>query len=78
MLVISGILYFAFVVILERVRDKLLRKAEKTEHKIPSNIDESKIEPWKKSSAVNICTKDLMKVYDKKIEAVKGVDLKLH
>lgn len=72
-----AVLYMVIVLVMERIREWNVRRAEKQGFTIENNGEEPIIEEFGSDGKSNLTTKNLTKVYDKKVQAVKGIDLSL-
>jgi hypothetical protein len=74
MLVASGIFWIIVVLVIERVRNWRVRKSETERYEIKKKEEDAVEEKIDGGHICSISTKNLVKVYGGKLEAVKGIE----
>ena len=76
----NAVIFGVGVLAIEWYRGRMVRRAEQERHAINDRLEcvRQLQHHGEKGLKENISTHKLVKVYEKKVEAVKGVDLKVH
>ena len=74
MLVASGIFWIIVVLVIERVQNWTVRKSETEKYEIKKKEEDAVEEKINGGHICSISTKNLVKVYGGKLEAVKGIE----
>lgn len=78
-LLLSAVFYMAFVIFLEKWREMRIKQCENSKYKLQENSVQEAIKESKDEKGIlNLSTRDIIKVYKGKVEAVKRVNLDLH